>query len=741
MKLKGISAFEQHADKAVLGAMGVVFMGVIAQQLLTSPNNVKIGNATYPPAQAFGPVEEEARKIEGQLIAPATGMPDVKPFTLTEKLSIGSTARTHIEPHRLALGEPVSLGASSTARQVASGTYGLPTIAAPTNVIAHPYLSTINPLEVVRNADLAKVLPAQQPFDKAAVSIEATFDGTALRAALEGDPDGAGPQEPLPLAWWRDVGGRGDGVQIVGVEVQRETLRLPDGSTPASATIALVPSMPGRPDYRSEWNKVKSIADVPQYLDLIRGNAEQIQRPGYYTTIAGPEWTPPSEAPVVTDVSETSAKDRLKARLDEIDKSIIDLEQKLQAAGGPRTTVPPPNETPEQRRTRLKEEADRKKAELEAQRQQRGPGGGPGGARPGLPSDPRSTELSKPTQNAATIETQLRGKKTQRERLVKQLEAMGEKVASAAKSATETTLGFYDDPAIRLWVHDVSAQPGATYRYRTRVIVNNPAFGRNLQDSQKDLAKNNTIASDWSDWTGEIPVDSFEYFFVTNADPSAAPSGRPRASMELYQFYYGFFRVARLSAEPGDVIAGNANLPELKLADMDKLKQANIDPTAATPTTPAGTRPGGEPSARDPRRGGGLEPADPRTALEQGRAPGTPPAAATDLAGGDLLTQALPRDRRLQALASLLDVVPAAYATSAGGVQTERFSVVFRNQNGTLAVRSPDEDRARDAYKRVLASEKLGQTQGVPVIKPVEEKRVLPTKKNQEPAGKPPGGG
>ncbi|MFN9970643.1 MAG: hypothetical protein ACK58T_12155, partial [Phycisphaerae bacterium] len=67
MKLKGINPIEQHLEKAVVGVTGLVFLGVIAQQFLTQPNQVTVGNATLPPERAFEPVKQAADTLKGRL--------------------------------------------------------------------------------------------------------------------------------------------------------------------------------------------------------------------------------------------------------------------------------------------------------------------------------------------------------------------------------------------------------------------------------------------------------------------------------------------------------------------------------------------------------------------------------------------------------------------------------------------------------------------------------------------------
>src|SRR5207302_241201 len=135
-------------------------------------------------------------------------------------------------------------------------------------------------------------------------SVEAVFSGAALREALQKDPDGNGPIQPMPRSWWVDsIGGQDVNlVEIVAVDVERETLRLPDGSTPTSPVVAKVPALPGRPSMRAEWEQsVHSLGDTPGMVDTVRQSAEDVQRPKYYDTIAGPEWKEPAELLVQGD--------------------------------------------------------------------------------------------------------------------------------------------------------------------------------------------------------------------------------------------------------------------------------------------------------------------------------------------------------------------------------------------------------------------------------------------------------
>ena len=56
--------------------------------------------------------------------------------------------------------------------------------------------------------------------------------------------------------------------------------------------------------------------------------------------------------------------------------------------------------------------------------------------------------------------------------MVKELDDLKTRLASGGKDKpaldTVKPMGLLDNPKIRLWTHDLSAEPGATYRYRVR---------------------------------------------------------------------------------------------------------------------------------------------------------------------------------------------------------------------------------------------------------------------------------
>lgn len=201
MKIKGVNFFEQHVEKLVLGVVSLVLLGALTAQFVVEPNIVKIGSSQYPPHQRFVPAENEANALLARMADPSPDVPAVADQPLRERFA-ARIAGSVAPRQRLALSTP---GAEIQGVEDVPGAetiMAMPAVPPLNGVVAAPYIATIDPFEWVGSPELRPFLPAEQPFDKAAVSVEATFSGRALREALLRDPDGPeGPQRPLPPGW------------------------------------------------------------------------------------------------------------------------------------------------------------------------------------------------------------------------------------------------------------------------------------------------------------------------------------------------------------------------------------------------------------------------------------------------------------------------------------------------------------------------------------------------------------
>jgi hypothetical protein len=685
MKIKGIHPLEQHSDKLVVGVTAAVAAGVVAMTLLTQPNAVKpdASGPAVPPAAAFESAEREAEKLRDRLLSGKVEVPDVAKLTLSTKFDEAMKGRS-TGSSRVALGDGRSGEVVAAAVVASADRYAEPTVPAPEMKGLRTYQATVSPVEWFTNKDLAKLLPPVQPFDKAFVSVEGLFNGVQLREILETDPDGDGPLAAIPTGWWResDATRSRDLIAIVAIEVERQLIRKPDG-TSADETV-LISGMPGRQSVYSQWSKTDRQTEVIDLLDQADALREQIERPEFYDIIAGPKWVPPSE--VVEDGAEDNSRriEMARERLSALDAEIKSLGEQANLATSAKQPANPRSN------------------------QQSGGGRGKGGSTRGGGNTQDAAREKGPTKEA--LLAKIRNKEDERKRVIDSLIRLGESEESLRPQGgsdiaapVKVTPAMLESEEVRVWTHDLTAERGATYRYRLRVVVNNPMFGRAVHESQAAMTKSPLLMGAWTSWSTPIEVDRSEYFFVTAADVKDGLNVRPRAIGELFEFYYGYYRRASVTLEPGDTVEGEAKLPaDLKFADIKKIQDFINEPGSPMPQTVA------PPQERGPRGPIGVAPAPTGDPEETGQV------------GNVLLTEAAPKSRALKFDAMMLDV---ASTVTAGA----KFIALFRDSSGKIVTRSPESDRAMPIYRRLAQSVREGADQGK-----VEVKAPAPTPVKQE---------
>ncbi len=674
MKLKGINPFEQHVEKMVVGAVGVGLLGIVGWQFL-SQSMVTVGKDQVRLADAYKPVETAAGELlrKSESSNPTLPTPlDLSPLTkFPERFSVPVASSGELPR----MSPVIALGPNTAGGSTGDAMYAAFVAPAPSDLFAAQFRGTINPTERVEIPTLIPFLPKEQPFDKAAVSIEARMNGKSLRAALDADPDNNGPLSAMPADWWLDK------VEILAVEVERQEKKS-DGTW---ATATVLPTIPGRVDFMKDWTaRVKDGGEAAVLLPEAARQAEEIQRPEYYSMIVG-KWIAPSVL-VAQQASNFDANrfallsDQIKTKTEELAPKKIELaalpaeDPKKPDSGrpsgsgrddgggkgatptGPRTPTPDPGkpeETNRQKRARLTREIAKLEAEIEQFKKQISDMGG-----------------SVPTES----------------------ERNGTPSGGAPEADQNASKKLLEKDEFKLFAHDITAQPGKSYRYRVRVAMNNPIFGKEIllkknDAAQSELAAKSVAHSAWTEWTPEISVDQDAYWFITGTNRDSLRQNTPSAQAEMYQYYYGYYRRAITSVEPGDPIIGEAKLPKLWLFPEK--------PVAADPNAPV------VPGGRD--GGKGAQPIGP------GANPGQPAVDGPPVPG------AVPAKEKLvfrdTSSVVMLDV------NSAPGVESFLMAIL-RSQDGTVVSRSPEADRKSDVYRRVKSSADAGENAAQPKIEP-----------------------
>jgi hypothetical protein len=97
-----------------------------------------------------------------------------------------------------------------------------------------------------------------------------------------------------------------------------------------------------------------------------------------------------------------------------------------------------------------------------------------------------------------------------------------------------------------LLTHDITVQPGKTYRYKVRYTLLNPAWNR--ADLSPALAKKFALTSPDSDWTSEVRVPQRVEFWIVKAYPN-----NRSASFDVFE-WKGQWTKRTVTVSPGDSI-------------------------------------------------------------------------------------------------------------------------------------------------------------------------------------------
>jgi len=226
MARQRIGFWEMNFDKMLLGLAATGLLGVVAWQLAGAQNTVKVGSQEgVAPGEAWSKVKSMADSLQSKLNAQSVEPPTVPPMNLLETFRT-KAARSVAPVPELRFAQAIPAVEALSAVAINNVPKGARVVMAPlpslSRPLAYAFMSTVDPGEVqaaiAADPRAASVLPKDAPMDVAAVSVQVTLDGAALRAALERDLDGPGTgNEPAPRTWW-------DQMQVLGVDLLRERL-------------------------------------------------------------------------------------------------------------------------------------------------------------------------------------------------------------------------------------------------------------------------------------------------------------------------------------------------------------------------------------------------------------------------------------------------------------------------------------------------------------------------------------
>ncbi|MFG0257694.1 MAG: hypothetical protein ACF8GE_07330 [Phycisphaerales bacterium JB043] len=536
MKRNSITIVEQHLEKIFLLVFLLAFVGVVSMQFLGGGATVRVRNQDLPLDRAY----EELERFASQQLSKMEST-DVDPSVPREIDDMSSEVLARFEsplgdPHgwsRIPLGFPA--GDRSFDRvQFESHEVHEYQIPAPRLVRVDQHAGTLDPLVVSAYAsELRGVVPSQQPFDVRMVSVGYAIDRDELHATLE--------NANIPSDWYK-------GIEILDVEVER---RLVDADE-----HTLVPPMPGRFSIRE-----RLAADLDPREAQILGNrakgdieSSQLVHPRPYRMISGVAWMPPT---LDQESSDQHRIQQLLQKLRGVEQQVADVQRRLQQA--------------------KIDSAFNVYAQV-------GGGGRGGGGRDGG-RDREQTRQQQEAQNLAerkaALETRLTKLQEDRNAIIGELGALGVQVQNGG---VQIQMPEFDPGPARLsdlradvlsgWANDMTVESGRVYQYRVRYVATNPLFSNeaSLDDASISLASSAHVVSSWSSWSEPIAIDRDVYWIPTNTtglEESSIGFVEPTCGIDVYRFFYGYWRKIPVRLHAGDSIATSLDIQSFGLPVFD----------------------------------------------------------------------------------------------------------------------------------------------------------------------------
>lgn len=553
MKNKGIPFVEQHIEKLVLGAAGVVFLSVLAWQVLGTHNNVKLDGRDAAPSEIDEALATRTQALASKLDQPAPPLQDklgdrLKPQADAFASRLGSAVAPKGELPRI----EAALASVLESEGAAVGQpFHVPEFPALAMRPTMQFYDTIESAVVEKTADLKRVFASERgPFDVNWTTPSAVINVKAMRDELASSSNGA----QIPGFWYRSR------LSVIDIEFQRER-RLENGSW-GEATI--VASLPGQFSFRTEIAKG---ADAPlrdavmTYLGD-KASQRQLLQPDFYPTkrsnfdpaaLLADDTSGEVESKPAVDPAQAKLAAEIAAKKQAVAKLAVQikrLKEELEDIGGP-----------------LEEPGKDDKKDDKKGGGGGGSGGGGGMSRPGGGlGGGGMTGKRTPGEDAAkekriSLTKKLRSLEDRASKMEKDLASKLEEAGMSASAAPAVAVASSDlstADSIVVWAHDLGVKAGQEYRYRAVAKVYNPFFtnGALLVDAQRKLSESFTLSSPVSEWGQPVRVLPPVMFFVTDAQVGEGKLGMGQAKVEIWRYFDGERRKQAFTVQPGDAVGG-----------------------------------------------------------------------------------------------------------------------------------------------------------------------------------------
>ncbi len=558
MKNAEIGFMAKHVEKLILGAGLLVLLVVLAFYVLGDPRATTIKDINGRD-QKVGPttvetvVADAIKKVETNLSSDNSGIPEVQiPQHAAEFARTYSRVPMDMAQIVALNGPgPGISGDIDTER----APWELPNVPMPISVVAEAdygllLFDAINDPNILSR--MQQLVGNSVPADIRYVTAAAVFDMNAWSQRFERIP----LQTRVPDLIYRNS------LYVTGVSLKRQTLNPISKRWEDETSIDPIPGqiafMPG--DQRSFDRGAGEDA-----VNLIKTSQPRIARPPFPVLDPIKPWRPPGDAGIKLSVEQRQQLNEIMRKIGAQERQVLTLQRQLglpqqlpnqpgveggpgpefggagagfEEFGPPRAgNRPPPGNTPreQQQRARLAE-AETALLDLYRQRDEFRQGAMAGLATfdPNQPLTQEQLDMLTPEQRQELLETG--------------------RLANPPGGGVESMA----DGRIKVWAHDLTVQPGRTYRYKVVVSVLNPLFqNRQLNPEQVEANRNRislappTFEVDAGEWSEPVDVEPKYYFFAV-----AGNANTQTAEFEVFRIFAGARQVEKFNVSPGDPIGG-----------------------------------------------------------------------------------------------------------------------------------------------------------------------------------------
>ncbi len=561
---KGITIWEQHVEKIILGLAVLILLGALALLVMGSPNVTQVGNSDLTPGEVNQELINRANDLRMKLSSEQSR--DADKLLAAEAASaqdyldrLGGT----VSPAKQLPGISPSLARVLLPDEVGSVDvlYYEPLLAAPQMITqVQQTRDTIEESEIASFPELGSYFQGDA-LDIAWATPVVEIDLTALRDELAGsDRLAQPPLERIPATWYNEK------PYILDIEFQRREVLDNGGFGPTT----MVGAIPGS---RSLRDKIGGDEQLDKsFREEIFINFEdplvqkEILQPDFYATLNARFTTPrlgavtssTMDEPVDEEVGDAEQERlrqvrMLQRRLKDRSFDVKDVSSRLEELGGP-----------------LRD--DEKSSGEDRGRGRGGRGGrgddggskGPGGGGPGGPGGGfggKKTNGGNNSEETKRARIKLAGRLEKLElditRIQKELSELAPEMNTEVVSASAApAMNTATDERLLAWTHDLDVKAGSGYQYRAVAKIFNPLFGqeRQLLSEQTQKSKEIIIASSLSDWSDTVVIEPPVQFFFVRANDEGGSMGLGEAKVELYRYHNGRQRVESFLVQPGERI-------------------------------------------------------------------------------------------------------------------------------------------------------------------------------------------